>query len=235
MLNIWINRQLIVAAIYFLLAGCQTITVSQYTAQGPQDPGMLPDINRTVETWVSSSLFSYAPRCAIIWPVQVDQSLSHWQTEAIEAAVARHARDVIDRVVDRRQRTTIAQTRALDIALEADRIRLSDHLQCKYALTVRPLQVNDTFVLVWSRKRLGFEIILEQVIKSNDQPDILWSARHAAQHSAGALPLSPLGIASAVVSAGHVQTDGQEIFRSLADTVARRIFQTMPDLRTPLL
>lgn len=231
-----VYRLLCLGAVVFLSA-CQTTNVISYRAEAPADPGVLPEINRNVEVWQDKTLYSHAPRCAVVWPVEdmaqsnEQMSVATWQRLEIERAVARYARDSMDQIIDPLQREAYAQVQKLDLSGAPDRQTLARLLRCKYAFVIRPVQVSEDYALIWSRNRVGFEVALVTAV----QPDeVVWSARHVTQRANGSLPLSAVGTALALVEAGTLNSDSQDVFISLANTVARRVFSTMPDLRTPL-
>ncbi|MBT5839744.1 MAG: hypothetical protein HOH80_12165, partial [Rhodospirillaceae bacterium] len=58
----------------------------------------------------------------------------------------------------------------------------------------------------------------------------IWYARHKARRGDGGLPLSPLGLGGAAISAGWVQGDGDRL-PSMIDDAMRRIAMTIPDTR----
>lgn len=218
------------------LGGCQTVQTAQYSEGVLVDPGLLPEITRTVETFHRDDLFSVAPLCVLVLPINPSMGIAAWQADVMEQAVARHARDVLDRVIEPEALRRGAFNGGYDLTDASGVVRLGQSVACDHVLRILPLHLDATFAGVWSRNRIGLEIIMlsvSELEKPLEAQRALWSARHASQRADGAVPFSPIGVVSGVVAAGSLKADEREVFTSLANTVARRMFATLPDMRTP--
>lgn len=205
----------------FLLTGCMTTQTVPYGDKGKTG------LSRTVEATVHDVYYNAAPTCVTILPIATRKTAYGTSHRMIEDAFARHLRMRIPTVIDRRARTRLARNLAVDLDRPEDRRPFARATGCDYFLKLRPWRQGDTYLLFWSYKALG----VEAELVTADGKTHLWRARHVARRSDGGLPLGPVSAAIQAFEAGSHATD-RDIQHSLADDLARRLIETLPDLRS---
>ncbi|MDA0703943.1 MAG: hypothetical protein O3A96_12010 [Proteobacteria bacterium] len=179
-----------------------------------------------VETETSDALYRLVPRCIAVRATGFGGA-DHGIADILEKSIVRHARDRFDRVIGGAARRGLERSLVVDLAQERDRRVFSRNTGCSYFLDISPWKSEDGYFLVWSRRSIGASIRLSGV----DPEKTLWRARHTTLRQDGGLPLSPLGFLFDVARAGAFQAD-PDIPRSLADELARRLFVSLPDMRS---
>jgi len=210
------------AALVVLLAAgaCSKTTYVAY--DGANDP--VPLIERQVRYEVSDALYQVMPRCAIVMPATGTDSPD--LAGMAERAVARRLADKIERVVGPDERDDAVRRMVVALDHDGDRRYFAASLGCETTLHVSLFDSGETYLLVWSQRRMGYEAEL----RTADDGLLLWRARHVARRSDGGVPLSPASVGVAAVTAGAFRQDG-DIIPSMVDDVARRLFATFPNLR----
>ena len=97
---------------------------------------------------------------------------------------------------------------------------------CKHFAVPSVKTIDNTFVVFWSQMDVELQLTIERA----QDGFRLWYGRHKARRGDGGLPLSPLGLGGAAISAGWVQGDGDRL-PSMIDDAMRRITMTIPDTR----
>lgn len=213
---------LTITASSVLLSACIT---TQYVSYGSHEEAPV-SMARTVEVEIIDDFYNDQIDCVTILPTDGETAEGRAKQLAVEDAIARHLQMKITEVIDRRDRNAITRQFALDLGHPQDRQRYADMTKCSHFALIRPWGGDDQYLVFWSRKALGVEVAIVDVI--GDQP--LWKARHVADRSNGGLPLSPVGAVMSLFAASSFEAD-EDISMSLADDVARRIVETLPDMR----
>lgn len=204
------------------LAGCGGAPrpVSFGTADNSGLPGPV------VETEITDALYRTVPGCVAVRPVGFDD-VGRKIADIVENSIVRHARDRFDRVIGGATRRDLERKLAVDLSHDGDRRIFAGSTGCRYFLDISPWKSEDGYFLVWSRRSIGVSVRLTGA----DTEKLLWRARHVAHRQDGGLPLSPLGVLFDVARAGAFRAD-TDIPHSLADDLARRLFSTLPDMRS---
>ena len=95
-------------------------------------------------------------------------------------------------------------------------------LDCDAIIEGEILQFQNNFYITYSSTNVGLKLFLK-----NNNGNILWKGTHVASSRAGNIPLSPIGLATGIFSAGN-NTDEEVAFQML-DTVVRRLLKTLPE------
>lgn len=205
-----------------LLSACLS---TQYVSYGENEPSTV-SLTRTVEVEITNEFYEDQIDCVTVLPASAESDEHPAKQLAVEDAVARHLKMKITEVIDRRDRNALTRQLALDLAHPDDRNRYATMTKCSHFALIRPWGGDDHYLVFWSRKALGVEVTITDAVGNAT----LWKARHVAQRSNGGLPLSPVGAVMSLFEASTFTADN-DISLSLADDVARRIVQTLPDMR----
>ena len=202
-----------------VLAGC---VQTQHFANGEGTTQSMP-LQRVVETRLERAFYREAPNCAIVMPFKKSEA-KHYLAQWVENALARRLSGKFDRVIGPKERDRIARYTALDI--DQDIQSLSQKVGCRYLLRARPWGGQGVHVMFWSQVRAGMEVELVTI----DGSEVLWRARHVAKRSDGGIPFSPFSAIANIYYANRLSSDQEEV-RSLIEDAARRIIDTLPDMR----
>lgn len=104
-----------------------------------------------------------------------------------------------------------------------NRAALGKDLQCGHVLETEVITFEKGFFAIFSKVKLGAKA---RLIRASDGA-MLWQAEHTAELQDGGLPISPIGAASGVFSAGRNLVD-EQTYR-VVDDLARRLLNTLPD------
>ncbi len=104
-----------------------------------------------------------------------------------------------------------------------NRAALGKDLQCGHLLETDVITFEKGFFAIFSKVKLGAKA---RLIRASDGA-LLWQAEHTAELQDGGLPISPIGAASGVFSAGRNLAD-EQTYR-VVDDLSRRLLNTLPD------
>ena len=203
-----------------VLAGCVTTTYSQ---ADPNSASSLP-FAREVFYRVSDAYYTELPQCVTVMPAV---GVKNPKISAmVEGAAARQLSQRLGRVIGPTERRHVVRKLVVDLKNTFDRDHYLAATGCKYFAVPSVKSIDNTFLVFWSQ----MDVELQLSIEHPRQGEHLWYARHRAQRGDGGLPLSPLGLGGAAISAGWVQGDGDRL-PSMIDDAMRRIALTIPDTR----
>ncbi len=205
-----------------LLVGCSKTQYVNYGAGEKLDQTM----SRAVEFEVHPAFYETPINCVIVLEPDVGQDLQQFALP-VERAFSRHLSERVPRVIAGSTRNTAARQLAYDLSRKADLEQLADEIDCGTVLMSRVVGPGHTFLLVWSRIRIGIE---GRLVRISDGA-ILWQARHMTGRSDGGIPLSPVGFVSDVYSSASLVND-DDTSASIADDGVRRIMQSLPILHS---
>ncbi len=205
-----------------LVIGCSETQYVNYGAGEKLDQTM----SRAVEFEIRPAFYETPPNCVIVLEPDVGQGLQQFALP-VERAFSRHLSERVPRVIDGPMRNIAARQLAYDLSRKPDLELLADELDCGAVLMSRIVGPGHTFLLVWSRIRIGIE---GRLVRIHDGA-VLWQARHIIGRSDGGIPLSPVGFVSDVYSSASLVSD-DDTSASIADDGVRRIMQSLPILHS---
>ena len=197
----------------FLSAACsQTSYVDKEVSR--QGVGVLNPFDRVVEYRVELGLIASRPRCIAVGSVTVTDNLPREQ----------HMVDVVHSALLARAQAVLHDITILEIPSDPTSAIFEASIQgCHHILFAELIAQEESYLLIWSRKRLG---IMARLICTDDREE-LWTARHVASRVEGDVPLSPFVAAITVFRAMDFAED-KDVFPSMVDDAMRRIFETFP-------
>ncbi len=173
---------------------------------------------------VDRAFYRDPPECVVVMPPP-DRGASASVTANVEAAVARHLRDKVRRVIGPLDRRRAERRLALDLNDAGDRRRLARRERCDAFVRWRVIGSSSENFLVWSHRDVGLDV---EMFRDPDRT--LWKASHVAHRSDGGVPLSPLAAPFAIYEAARFSKD-LDILPSMIDDIMRRLVVSLPDLR----
>ena len=201
--------------------GCQPTTTTYSPYQNNNQANPLFD--RTVTFYVGGQFHRTPPDCTMVLPVLgAPEPLAH----AVERSLAQHLAGRVPRVIDGFERRRAERRHAMNVGHPGDRRRLAEMLRCDVFMRAQVIEAGDDYVVFWSRRRLGLELLMTRVLDDV----VIWKARHVANRSDGGVPFSLIGIAVAGLKATQLQAD-HDVPDSLIDDAIRRMMVTLPDVR----
>jgi len=214
------RRLFLFALIALVLAACKTTSYRSYDASADE----VAPLSQDVRFDVADGFYRDSPDCAVVLaaPAGVPANLAN----IVERAVARNLREKIRHVIDPAARQRAEFELALDLDDPQDAKRFAAIKKCRHFLRIHQAAVEDTYAVLWSERRLTLELALH---RARDNA-VVWRVAHTASRGDGGLPLSPLGLGSAVLRAGLSSSDVEAV-PSLVDDMMRRMFATLPDVR----
>lgn len=216
-------------ALAFLAACNQTTYHATDSGAGPRLSGAgeaetAAPLSRSVQYHLDGDFYREAPNCVAVLP---SLGLENPVAARLTAkSLAQRLVAKVDRVMTPLKVKRKARALALDLDHEGDRRLFALKTRCPFYARARVLAWSDDFALFWTERQVG--LALELFRASDDKP--LWRAAHLARRGDGGAPLSLIGAASSVVSAGAEYAD-QEVLASLVDDAYRRMMMTLPDVR----
>ncbi len=216
------TRTFCLAVVATLAGACAMTTTYQSYDDPPADADDL--LGRRIDYYADRALYTAPPDCVVVLPAEKDASAR--LASLVEPALARHLGGRFPRVIGPMERRRIARRLAVDLRDHGDRQHFARQTGCGAFVRWKVLDSADDYLLVWSRRRIGFEVAM---FRGSDEK-VLWKARHTGRRSDGTLPLSPLSLPFAAFEAGRFRSD-DDILPSMIEDVARRIVVTLPDVR----
>ena len=172
------------------------------------------------------SLLRDPPDCVVLLPT-VAMERNVVSPRMVDEAVERFLAVRFDRVVAGAVRDRMARRLALDLRDPRDLGVLADQAHCNHALEMKVGGGALAYAVVWAERRVTLALSLKRI---GGGAEILWSANAAGARGDGGLPVSPLGVLSALFRAGRVVGDKHQA-RSLLDDVLREMMASLPDVR----
>ena len=210
----------VMAGLGLVLTGCVTTTYSQ---ADPSTASSLP-FAREVFYRVSDAFYQDLPECVTVMPSRGPNNRKI--SDMVELAAARHLSQRIGRVIGPAERRHLVRKLVVDLKSDFDRRHYLSATGCRHFAVPSVKTIDNTFLVFWSQ----MDVELELTIERPGDGFQLWNGRHKARRGDGGLPLSPLGLGGAAISAGWVQGDGDRL-PSMIDDAMRRITMTIPDTR----
>jgi hypothetical protein len=197
-----------------LMSGCVT------TGDG------LPVLSGAAEQRIRSSeaLLRQLPACAIVMPSI--GAVPPGGAGMIERVVARHFAQRLPRLIGSPERRALARAGAYNLSDPIDRGRFARMLSCRHGLEITVHAAGISYVVAWAGRHVDLTLTL---FRFNDE-EVLWSARHGLDRSAGGLPTGPLSLVLDTVRASVFASD-RDGTEALVEDVVRQVAQTFPDLR----
>ena len=100
--------------------------------------------------------------------------------------------------------------------------QILDKLECDALLTGQITKFENKYLLAYSVTSIGLKLRLEH--KTGQE---IWSSEHIARSSSGAIPLSPIGLATGLFLAAN--NAEEEVAFQMVDTVVRRSLNALPN------
>ncbi|MBT5837957.1 MAG: hypothetical protein HOH80_03070, partial [Rhodospirillaceae bacterium] len=193
-----IKKLAVMAGLGLVLTGCMTTTYSQ---ADPDSASSLP-FAREVFYKVTDAYYTDLPECVTVMPAK---GVKNPKISAmVELAAARHLSQRLGRVIGPAERRHLVRKLVVDMNSAFDRNHYLAATGCKHFAVPSVKTIDNTFVVFWSQMDVELQLTIE---RAGDGFQI-WYARHKARRGDGGLPLSPLGLGGAAISAGWVQGDG---------------------------
>ena len=104
----------------------------------------------------------------------------------------------------------------------SDSLELLSSLECDALLRAKITKFTNEFYVTYSVTKVGLSVDL-----INAKKEVIWSVSKEARSDAGAIPLSPFGLASGLFFATRNKHD--EIAFRMIDAVARQVLSDLPD------
>lgn len=215
-----IKKLAAMAGLGLVLTGCVTTTYSQ---ADPEGASSLP-FAREVFYKVTDAYYTDLPECVTVMPAKGIKNPKI--SGMVELAAARHLSQRLGRVIGPAERRHLVRKLVVDLNSPFDRNHYLAATGCKHFAVPSVKTIDNTFVVFWSQMNVELQLSIERPADGFR----LWYARHKARRGDGGLPLSPLGLGGAAISAGWVQGDGDRL-PSMIDDAMRRIARTIPDTR----
>ena len=215
-------RLAFVALLGVTLAGCSTRYVQRSGDAPPAADAvqntLVPEVSYRIET----SQWTPAPQCIVVLPLtakDADANKLEWVRRGFYAHLAPKGYRLVEMArVDNWLARQAKGTRP-------DLVTLGRDLQCTHILEAEVLSFEKGFFAIFSKLKLGAKA---RLTRASDGA-LLWEAEHTAQLQDGGLPLSPVGAASGLFSAGRNLADEQT--HRVIDDLARRLLNTLPDAK----
>jgi hypothetical protein len=184
-----------------------------------------PGLDR-VRTGLRDAFLRDPPSCVILLPAEAAER-GALNPRLVEAGVERFLAIRFDRVIAGARRDGSVRHLALDLRRPRDLAVLARHENCGHALSVRIGGGGLSYAVVWAERRLTLFLSLRRI---GGKADVLWSAKGVGARGDGGIPISPLGLASALYRAGRMAEDRDQA-PSLLDDLLRRVMASLPDVR----
>lgn len=220
MISAIIKKTAVVFLAVLVLSACVQTTYSQ------ADPGSrsrLP-FAREVFYQVSDEYYRDLPECVMVMPVRgiKNEKIS----QMVELAAARHLSQRIGRVIGPVERRHLLRKLMVNLDNEFDRRHFLATTGCRHFAVPTVKSIDNAYLFFWSQ----MDVELELAIVRPGDGFRLWHGLHKARRGDGGLPISPLSLGGAAITAGWVQGDGDRL-PSMIDDAMRRIVLTIPDTR----
>ncbi len=211
---------LIFLAFSILISGCSR---TEYKPYQIEENSKL-NFSRTVHYQLNPDYKETPPRCVVIFPPY--SNMNQKLALGIEKSIVRHISEKVHRVISGKERNLNASLLAYDLKVPRDRKEFAGSESCESFLEFNIYQPKNSYMLVWSERRIGLEVKLFRQIDGVE----IWKARHIARRSDGGLSFSPFGLAVSAYEANKFAMD-EDITASISDDLVRRIVTTLPDIK----
>jgi len=202
-----------------LLSGCSK-TVYRSTGHSLNNG----PFEREVRFQLSRLFYSDFPECVVIFPtVGKEHRGLH---KSLEDALTRHLVLKVPKVLSSEERRSLEKKMAVSIGSEDGRQLFAQNSGCRHAARINLMDAEDSFLGVWSQKKITIEARLFRISDERD----LWLSRHAVSRSDGSLPVSPLSVGVGLYKASAHSSD-PDILMSMIDDALRRMMVTIPTIR----
>ena len=203
------------------LGGCARTTYRTHDDSAKVEE---PLIGRLVTYRVERAIYTTLPECAVVLPP--DGKAPAAISRLAGPALARYLGGRMPRIIGPLERRRLEKQHGLDIREGSDRRHFARLTGCKAYLRWRVVAAENSYFLVWSRRRIGLRVALHRV----GDDELLWQAAHTGRRSDGTLPLSAFSVPFAAFDATNFKGDN-DVLPSMIDDVVRRLVITLPDLR----
>ena len=217
MIRIWLTLMSLLLFITTLSACVQTNYHRLNTHEKNETP-----FSRDVYFKVADPFYFEPPQCVIVMPT-TDADTPLGLANLVEQALALQLRTKVARVIGPEDRRSAERRLALDERDPLDRRYLARSERCHAYLAWRLQEFDDSYIFVWSRKKIGLKVRLLLV----DDDTELWLANHTTYRSEGGVPLSLLSLPIAAAEASIFNQDAEQITSMIHDA-ARRLIVTLP-------
>ncbi len=180
---------------------------------------------RTVAVEINPEFFEDFPNCVVVMPPKASASAARY-SRSVESALSRHLTVKISRVVSLKERNLVARRMGVDMRHPGDFRDLMKELGCDTYVKSEVVGAGKSFLLVWSKMRIGLDVSLLRV--GGERP--LWRARHVAGRSDGGISLSPVGVVVNAFMALRFSAD-RDVDVSVVEDAVRRLVYSMPDAK----
>ncbi len=204
--------------VYVLMLALLSSACSQTSYVDPsvrgQDARELNPFDRVVEYRIDLGLIVANPTCIAVGPIEMAKGVNSSQEWV----------DTIRASIMARSRAAFPDVAIVEIEADPSVAMMEANIQgCHYVVLTELTNQDETYLMAWSRKRIGIWV---RLVRTEDG-DELWSAKHIASRSEGAVPLDPLAAAVTVFRTADFNSD-KDIMPSLLDDAMRRTFSTLP-------
>ncbi len=202
-----------------MMGGCSTRYVQFKGDSSDKDAltqSLAPEVSYRIETaqWVP------APTCIAVLPMTATKA-DKGKLELVRRGLYAHLAPKGYRLLEmHRVDDWLARQSAEN---RQNRAALGKDLQCGHVLETDVITFEKGFFAIFSKVKLGAKA---RLIRASDGA-LLWQAEHTAELQDGGLPISPIGAASGVFSAGRNLAD-EQTYR-VVDDLSRRLLNTLPD------
>ncbi len=184
----------------------------------------LETFGRRVEFLVSKEFYRDPPDCVVVLRSSGLARTNH--RRMIERAAARHLSGKFKQVMGPDERDVLLRRLALDLNHGGDRNRFAKMQRCRHFARLEIRNIEENYAFIWSHRRVDLAMAIYSV--AGEKP--LWRAAHSAGRGDGGLPLSPLSLGAAAISAGRMHGD-RDVLPSIIEDAFRRMLVTLPDVR----
>ena len=208
------------------LAGCSTRYVQRSGDAPPAADAVQASLAPEVSYRIETAQWTPAPQCIAVLPLMAkDADLN--KLELVRRGFYAHLAPKGYRLIEMSKVDDwlARQTKGAHTDRAALMRDLGRDLQCTHILEAEVLSFEKGFFAIFSKLKLGAKA---RLTRASDGA-LLWEAEHTAQLQDGGLPLSPVGAASGLFSAGRNLADEQT--HRVIDDLARRLLNTLPDAK----
>ncbi len=212
---------------YLLLIPLSLLPGCSYTEHKPfnEAESTSSNFSRIVHSNLNPEFEKAPPKCVVVFqPYSVGNSDF---AKRIENVLIRHLSGKFLRVIGGPERDLKAIRHGFDLTFPADRINLSEVLECGAFLEFQLLRPKHSYFVVWSELKIGLEA---RLFRQSDGVE-LWRARHIARRSEGGVSISPVGLAVNAYQANRFSSD-DDVIGSVSDDLVRRLMASLPDRKS---
>ena len=173
---------------------------------------------------IFSAFYTDPPTCIVVLPGDGADGIA-WAGR-VEGALARQLYGRIDRVLHPRERLRQVRTLAVDLRHQPDARYFATITNCSTMLRWSILDIGNDYTPVWSKKRLTIQA---ELVRAKDGI-VLWRAAATAVRTSGDPPLSVISLPLAAYKTAQFQGN-QDTVASMIDDLARRLIESLPDVR----